>query len=310
MKPEKFPILELAFKGELVSNNVNEFGLAVHSWLDSLPSDPQTDEEFGAAEEAVKTIKQAEDEIRAKVDSIYPADIKTLRDCLGDLLNSMAKKRLALNKAVVGAKEAKKEALLDSAIEKLPIDESFQRSHYRGILSACIKGKRSIVAIEKELGLQVKIICAALEKALGMLSQFTGEYGEASLPDRPQLLIKDPAALEPELRRRADLIEAQKREEALKAEAAKAKAELDAASKPAEETPAEETPPAPQPELIPEEKPEAPVNHLAEWREFAEVVRSTAMQMREARSRLRDPRNIEKAGSFAAALSAAWKEVA
>lgn len=296
----QFPILELAFKGELVANNVNEFGLAVHSWLDSLPSDPQTDEEFGAAEEAVKTIKAAEDKIREKVDSIYPADIQTLRDCLGDLLDSMAKKRLALNKAVVGAKEAKREALLDSAIEKLPIDESFQRSHYRGILSACIKGKRSIVAIEKELGLQVKIICAALEKALGMLSQFTGEYGEASLPDRPQLLIKDPAALEPELRRRADLIEAQKREEALKEEAAKAKAELEAKSKPAEETP----------DLIPEEKKGESVNHLAEWREFAEVVRSTAMQMREARALLRDPRNIEKAEAFAAAMAAAWKEVA
>ena len=57
--------LNVSAKGEVLSSNLAEFRASVKTVLDSISLTPETDEEFGLAEQNVKMLKGAEDTVKA-----------------------------------------------------------------------------------------------------------------------------------------------------------------------------------------------------------------------------------------------------
>ena len=141
-----------------VRSNFDVLEVKLREYIDGLPKNPSTDDEFGVAEQAVKTLGEAEDAIRAALDGAV-AQSASLEDVvrLGRTLAEQARTtRLALDKMVKQRKDSIRAEIVGAAHGALR-EHIFKLNGRLGaawvtlpsvaIFGDAIKGKKSITSV-------------------------------------------------------------------------------------------------------------------------------------------------------------------
>ena len=270
----------LRISSQIVASNIDDVAASVRAEIAKVNTDLKTDDDFAVAEQQVKDFKAAEDAIKTALDAALAeaADVKKLLDTTHEIIDLLAKTRLALDKQVKAQKAKVKEEIIGVARDGIQralagCDARLQPAMRKvlriaeldGVLTEATKGKKSLAGLEKG--------CAEVLANWTALIGKTEAYMKAryaQIPaDRPHLFadLDDLLALDSGFKdaiaaRIAAEDERQAAEKArIEAEAA-AKAEAELREKIAAEKRAKaaaETQPAPAIETMPEPTPGEPV---------------------------------------------------
>lgn len=104
---EALPLPVLRIEGRVIASNIDDFRVAAQRFLDNLPKQLATDQDFADGEAAVKACKQAEDRLVAVKESAQAqaADIDAMFRALDTAREQVRSARLALEKQVKTRKE-------------------------------------------------------------------------------------------------------------------------------------------------------------------------------------------------------------
>ena len=314
--------LNVSAKGEVLSSNLAEFRASVKTVLDSISLTPETDEEFGLAEQNVKMLKGAEDTVKAAKEKALK-DAESLHEFFAALDSSSAEirqARLALEKKIAEEKEKIRASLVAKALDSLECAPHLRRREFEKYMAEAIKGKRTLKSIEAALDAAVSgsnsIICRNRE----IICEFIDVYGETLVLDKDELETKPTIYVEAELRRRQDAAKAAAERARLAEEARKAREEAQQVKAELKEQGKPPVPPSPavinmtafEPEPEPVQAPPlapspAPVGEEEEWRQFQASVFEAFAKIKDARGKLTHSANKRRVAYFAIAVNEAWK---
>jgi putative phage-type endonuclease len=105
---ESLPAVSVRLDGKLaVVSNLPDFAAALRSFIERIPSKPDTDQEFATADAACKALKRAEDALTAGEDAALGemVDFEAMRRQVRDLKELARATRLATEKLVTARKE-------------------------------------------------------------------------------------------------------------------------------------------------------------------------------------------------------------
>ena len=316
--------LAIEVRGEVVASNAAEFREMVRAALTTINRTPATDEEFGRAEQDVKSLGNAEKAVRAAKEKALAdaSSLHALFATLDETSEEIRAARLELEKQIAARKAEVRAEYLEAALDDIAeVDPMVARRTFWGELEAALKGKRTLDSIRKSLDVATKTINGRLNKSRAVIAQFEKAHGVEMIPDRKELELRSAEHVEGELRRRLEAKRAKEeagrlREETAKANAAaaSARAEADANAQAAKGTiEATGTLDEPAPFKLPDPPkigslPTGP-SPLAEWTGFMAAVMGAFKPLKEAKAALRHPENQAKAQQFAEAVNAAWLSV-
>lgn len=115
---ESLPAVSVRVDGALqITDNLDLFGQALRSFVDTIPQQPETDQHFADCEAACKTLKKAEDALAAAEDNALAqiSDVEQMRRAVADLRNLARDTRLATEKLVRAEKENRRRQLVVDA---------------------------------------------------------------------------------------------------------------------------------------------------------------------------------------------------
>lgn len=305
------PIVEV--RGEITNTNFPQIKEMILAGLELVNTEPETDEEFGQAEQDTKNLKLVENALtKAKAEAIKQAeDIERLFADIDDTSEQCRQARLALEKKVKAKKEEIRKDILADELAKV---EAVSQEHYRARMEGAMKGKRTLKSWRDAAKKERIAINSEVAKAHELIDRYTAQHGDKIALDRNRLELMGVEALETELQGRVARLAAEVARKKAEAEAAAAKAEAEAVKKQAEEA---AKPPLPAPPLEdPPKVDKIPVGRSddqrkadAEWQVFKGQVFAALAPLKAARDELECQGNISKATHFANAVNAAWKEV-
>ena len=107
----------LRISSQIVASNIDDVAESVRAEIAKVNTDLKTDEDFAIAEQQVKDFKAAEDAFKAALDAALAeaADVKKLMDTTSEIIDLLAKTRLALDKQVKAQKAKVKEEIIGTA---------------------------------------------------------------------------------------------------------------------------------------------------------------------------------------------------
>ncbi|MBK1835035.1 hypothetical protein [Roseibacillus ishigakijimensis] len=307
------PTLEIEVSGKVVSSSLSEFAEAFREQLAELTTDLKTDEDFGQAEQDVKSLKTVEKALTdAKAKALEQAEeVNRLFVNIDELSGEAREARLTMERQIKSRKAEVKTELVEDGISRIEADE---RKVFRLDFEEALKQKRNLKSMREAIDKVVVTTNARIEQARSLIDA-AEEETPGLVPDKRSLEIWPIEKLEMELIRRKDMkaareAKAKAEEEARKAreEAAKAKAEAEEAAKPAPLPPKS----AAEPEIESPEMERHPVEGMTaeeEWKQFASVVQHVFRELKQHKERLIYPENQEKGTRFGQGVNQAWKGV-
>ena len=314
--------LNVSAKGEVLSSNLAEFRASVKTVLDSISLTPETDEEFGLAEQNVKMLKGAEDAVKAAKEKALK-DAESLHQFFAALDDSSAEirtARLTLEKKIAGEKEKIRTSLIEKALDLLECAPHLRKREFGNAMTDAIKSKRTIKSIEAALDAAVAKANNDIATNREIICEFIDVCGETLVLDMDELETKPTIYVEAELRRRQDAAKAAAERARLAEEARKAREEAQQVKAELKEQGKPPVPPSPavinmtafepDPEPVRAKAPApspAPVGEEEEWRQFQDAVFDAFAQIKEARGKLAYPNNKRRVAYFAQAVNEAWK---
>lgn len=316
---EQFEIIPLnvSAKGEVLSSNLAEFRTSVKNVLAHINRSPETDDEFGRAEQDVKMLKGAEDTVKsAKKKALEDAQsLYEFFNALDESSDEIRQARLTLERKIADQKEKIRTDLVKAASERLDCHARLRQKAFGRLMEEAIKGKRSIKSIETSLDIVVANANADISANREMIRQFADEHGEKLILDAEDLEVQSTVYVESELRRRVDAARAAEErarlaEEARLArmEAEKAKAKLNVVNNPPSAPvapPVGITPFEPDPEPA---RTTSTVSEAEEWGKFRSAVFEAFGKIKNAREKLSCPVNKRRVAYFADAVNGAWQQ--
>ena len=314
--------LNVSAKGEVLSSNLAEFRASVKTVLDSIKLTPETDEEFGLAEQNVKMLKGAEDTVKVAKEKALK-DAKSLHEFFAALDSSseeIRKARLALEKKIAGEKEKIRNNLVNDALAHLECAPRLRKKEFGGVMAEAIKGKRTIKSIEAALDAAVSGVNSTITTNRGIISEFIDTCGANLVLDGDELETKSTVYVEAELHRRQDAATAARERARLEEEARKAREEAEQVKTELKEQGKPPVPPSPsvinmtafEPDPEPVRVPAsaaspAPVSESEEWSQFQASVFGAFAKLKDARGKLTHPANKRRVAYFAQAVNKAWE---
>ena len=314
--------LNVSAKGEVLSSNLAEFRASVKTVLDSIKLTPETDEEFGLAEQHVKMLKGAEDTVKAAKEKALK-DAESLHQFFAALDDSSAEirtARLTLEKKIAEEKEKIRNNLVDDALARLECAPHLRKREFGNAMAEAIKSKRTIKSIEAALDAAVAKANKDITTNREIIREYIDVCGGTLVLDEDELETKPIFYVEAELRRRRDVAKAAAERARLEEEARKAQEEAQRAKAELEEQGKPPVPPSPavinmtafepEPEPVRAKAPApspAPAGEEVEWRQFKNAVFDVFAQLKEARGKLAHPNNKRRVAYFAQAVNEAWK---
>ena len=270
----------LRISSQIVASNIDDVAASVRAEIAKVNTDLKTDEDFAIAEQQVKDFKAAEDAFKAALDAALAeaADVKKLMDTTSEVIDLLAKTRLALDKQVKAQKAKVKEEIIGTARDGIHralagCDARLQPAMRKvlriddldGVLAEATKGKKSLAGLEKATNEVLANWTALIGKTEAYMKARYAQIPADRLhlfADLDDLLALDSGFEDAIAARIAAEDERQAAEKSrLEAEAA-AKAEAELREKIAAEERAKaaaETQPAPAIETMPEPTPGEPV---------------------------------------------------
>lgn len=314
--------LNVSAKGEVLSSNLAEFRASVKTVLDSIKLTPETDEEFGLAEQNVKMLKGAEDTVKAAKEKALK-DAESLHEFFAALDSSseeIRKARLALEKKIAGEKEKIRNNLVNDALARLDCAPRLRKKEFGGVMAEAIKGKRTIKSIEAALNAVVSNVNNTINTNRGIIGEFIDICGLNLVLDGDELETKSTVYVEAELHRRQDVARVARERAKLEEEARKAREEAQQAKEELKEQGKPPVPPSPavinMTEFEPDPEPvrvptsaasPAPVSESEEWSQFQAAVFGAFAKLKDARGKLTHPANKRRVAYFAQAVNKAWE---
>ena len=111
--------LVLTTESKVLSTNIVEFEKQAEQFLSTLTSKFETDDDFAAAKEEVKTLKEVEDKIRAAIKSAQSGEIAALITSAENIAERFRQERLARDKLVKLKESEIKENIVNTAFENI-----------------------------------------------------------------------------------------------------------------------------------------------------------------------------------------------
>lgn len=236
--------LVLTTESKVLSTNIVEFEKQAEQFLATLTSKFETDDDFAAAKEEVKTLKEVEDKIRAAIKSAQSGEIAALITSAENIAERFRQERLARDKLVKLKESEVKQGIINDALDEivgirgkyessvsLALEQTMPKSAITKRIEEATKNKRTLDGLVKSVNAEKTLILAELAqesaRITARLKMIPVAY-EHLFRDALQL-VAGTDDLEPII---ADRVNAeQQREAELKAKAeedAKAKAEAQA----------------------------------------------------------------------------------
>lgn len=224
---QSLPAVVVQVQGSLtVGGNLPAFGDALRAFIERIPTQPATDQEFADAEAACETLKKAEDALEQAESSALAqiGDVEAMRRAVADLRSLARSTRLATEKLVKAEKEARKTARVMQAKQQFGQRVHELQGQVRGIglrvsepdWAGAIKGLSSLASIDEKLTAALLAGQAEAEAAARRVAENLKQLDAVPeyallFADRAELVHKDAETLALIIGQR---IEAHRRQEA------------------------------------------------------------------------------------------------
>lgn len=139
--------LILSTESKVLSTNIVEFEKQAEQFLATLTSKFETDDDFAAAKEEVKTLKEVEDKIRAAIKSAQSGEIAALITSAENIAERFRQERLARDKLVKLKESEIKQNIINGALDEI----SEIRSKYESSVSLALEKTMPKLAITNRL---------------------------------------------------------------------------------------------------------------------------------------------------------------
>lgn len=218
---ETLPAVSVRVDGQLaIVSNLPAFGAALQSFIERIPAEPSTDQEFADTEAACKALKRAEEALEAAESNALAqlADVDTMRRLVADYRAMARTTRLQREKLVSIRKDELRRDIVNEgqAAVRSHTDALNKRlgGNYMPTLpvdfAGAIKGKKSLdsmrSAVNDELA-RAKIaaneIAVRIDINMGTMERLAGGY-TGMFPDAAALVLKSPEDFELAVQARVD----------------------------------------------------------------------------------------------------------
>ena len=242
---EKFELI-LSTESKVLSTNIVEFEKQADQFLATLTSKFETDDDFAAAKEEVKILKELEDKTRLAIKNAVGGDIKKLVETAESIAERFRQERLARDKLVKNKESEVKAKIVNDAIAEitdirhklaktsdisLALEENIPKHKIASRIEESAKRKSSISGLTKAVNAEKTLIISEITIEVTRLTERLEQLTAKSsylFPDAIKLIASE-EDLSPIIKQRID--DEQKRESEIKAKAqeeAKAKTETQA----------------------------------------------------------------------------------
>lgn len=167
--------LVLTTESKVLSTNIVEFEKQAEQFLATLTRKFETDDDFAAAKEEVKTLKEVEDKIRAAIKSAQSGEIAALIASAENIAERFRQERLARDKLVKLKESEIKQNIINGALDEiseirskyessvsLALEQTMPKSAITNRLEEATKNKRKLDGLVKSVNAEKTLILAEL----------------------------------------------------------------------------------------------------------------------------------------------------
>lgn len=167
--------LVLTTESKVLSTNIVEFEKQAEQFLATLTSKFETDDDFAAAKEEVKTLKEVEDKIRAAIKSAQSGEIAKLIESAENIAERFRQERLARDKLVKLKESEVKQGIINGALDEilgirgkyessvsLALEQTMPKSAITKRIEEATKNKRTLDGSVKSVNAEKTLILAEL----------------------------------------------------------------------------------------------------------------------------------------------------
>lgn len=167
--------LVLTTESKVLSTNIVEFEKQAEQFLATLTSKFETDDDFAAAKEEVKTLKEVEDKIRAAIKSAQSGEIAALITSAENIAERFRQERLARDKLVKLKESEVKQGIINDALDEivgirgkyessvsLALEQTMPKSAITKRIEETTKNKRTLDGLVKSVNAEKTLILAEL----------------------------------------------------------------------------------------------------------------------------------------------------
>jgi len=167
--------LVLTTESKVLSTNIVEFEKQAEQFLATLTNKFETDDDFAAAKEEVKTLKEVEDKIRAAIKSAQSGEIAALIASAENIAERFRQERLARDKLVKLKESEIKQNIINGALDEiseirskyessvsLALEQTMPKSAITNRLEEATKNKRKLDGLVKSVNAEKTLILAEL----------------------------------------------------------------------------------------------------------------------------------------------------
>lgn len=167
--------LVLTTESKVLSTNILEFGKQAEQFLATLTNKFETDDDFVAAKEEVKTLKEVEDKIRAAIKSAQSGEIAALITSAENIAERFRQERLVRDKLVKLKESEVKQGIINGALAaiakirgkyessvSLAIEQTMPKSVITKRIEEATKNKKTLDGLVKSVNAEKTLILAEL----------------------------------------------------------------------------------------------------------------------------------------------------
>ena len=167
--------LVLTTESKVLSTNIVEFEKQAEQFLATLTNKFETDDDFAAAKEEVKILKEVEDKIRAAIKSAQSGEIAALITSAENIAERFRQERLARDKLVKLKESEVKQGIINGALDEiaeirgkyessvsLALEQTMPKSAITNRLEEATKNKRKLDGLVKSVNAEKTLILAEL----------------------------------------------------------------------------------------------------------------------------------------------------
>lgn len=167
--------LILSTESRVLSTNIADFEKQADQFLATLTQKFESDEDFAAAKEEVKTLKEVEDKIRAAIKSAQSGEIAALITSAEDIAERFRQERLTRDKLVKLKESEIKQNIINGALDEiseirskyessvsLALEQTMPKSAITKRIEEATKNKRTLDGLVKSVNAEKTLILAEL----------------------------------------------------------------------------------------------------------------------------------------------------
>ena len=176
--------LILTTESKVLSTNIVEFEKQAEQFLATLTNKFETDDDFAAAKEEVKTLKEVEDKIRAAIKSAQSGEIAALITSAENIAERFRQERLARDKLVKLKESEIKQNIINGALDEiseirskyessvsLALEQTMPKSAITNRLEEATKNKRKLDGLVKSVNAEKTLILAELAQESARITE-------------------------------------------------------------------------------------------------------------------------------------------